>query len=461
MTSKSEYNTIAKSYQGLSASKVLREVESGVRSHLADERLIDKKAGVYHRQPSAAWQRNHPAPRRWRDFPGDGVTIRSDVVQLSPRDEILQALVKNWKEWNGDKPGDRNFLRRAKDQVLKDIDTCANEHTEEGGEVHSFDRAQKLSSDFNEAIKFVLENSINKRQILYSRVKDKISVCYEQFLAYEPYYENQRTGTYALKKRFHTVNETLLDPIVRFVACQMTKKEYFHWFFFEANDALLAGYIFEAIVASYVTNDTDTIRCQSCSRSGSLRWCGGPASPWTDLVCTNCNSTYEIKSKDSSLTIDKQVKDFNSITGGSFGQYQMLRRRCKVTNFIVMVGRKAEHAAGNVTEPYWRVSVAEIDTVLPRFKDRSFANTNSTSISIGSKIKVKVGTYRQEWFRIPYQSIDQKNLAREVFDDKFDATEFPEGNSDLATWVLPFLPSHLALEFLPSRVAFRTLLKGN
>jgi hypothetical protein len=114
----------------------------------------------------------------------------------------------------------------------------------------------------------------------------------------------------------------------------------------------------------------------------------------------------------------KKVEDcftFNRIPAGSFRSF------CNIYNFkkpdqkmyLVILPRKAETGVHPVT-------IAEIDSVIPRARDRAF-NTNLTNnISFGTYVQLKPGT-KTLWFDLPEQTgdISMNEVAKKVFIERF------------------------------------------
>jgi hypothetical protein len=151
---------------------------------------------------------------------------------------------------------------------------------------------------------------------------------------------------------------------------------------------------------------------------------GGYATSWSDIVCIKCDSSYEIKSKASTEKIEKAIR-YNNIQGGSFKRFHRLRREEEgnedAKHYLVLVSRApSEIICASVACPRtsWQVDLAEIDTVLPALRDASFTRP-AGGVELKSSIKIKEGT-RKVWFRIPFVEIDQRGIAREVFDEYYE-----------------------------------------
>ena len=98
-----------------------------------------------------------------------------------------------------------------------------------------------------------------------------------------------------------------------------------------------------------------------------MQWYGGSnsSSAWRDMVYTNCNSTYEIKSKENVRPIVKGFA-YNNFYGGSYHLYhQIVAERTKqpTTHYIVFVSH--EYDWPEKGPAFYQVEIAEINKVLP------------------------------------------------------------------------------------------------
>ena len=349
-----------------------------------------------------------------------GRGISEQWTQDTTKANVEQAIEKNLLEWGLDPnsrhcpPQDREFFECAIRAAINSFDWK--------GPIKIDDSVpQVLSVDKRDAIKHVLHNEIDNPKETYYVVDDKVSEIRKQHLAFPPFWVNREMDgslkTPVLKQQFKNVQH-LLNPFDRFTCTTRSKQEYFERHFFDKDqEQALAGHVYEAMVASHAIHD-ESVRCKSCGCSSSLRWMGGYAAPWKDLVCTSCKSTYEIKSKQSNIKIKREIER-NSIGGGSFSVFYDLKREVQdhteAKHYLVLVGRDSEYEMKKGSlKKYWHVHAGEIHRVLPIIGKKSFARPTG-DIKLKSSIQVKKETFQMDWFRIPYIKFDQKEIAEEVF----------------------------------------------
>lgn len=182
-----------------------------------------------------------------------------------------------------------------------------------------------------------------------------------------------------------------------------------------------------AIACHAIHNET----CFHCRHRHVLRWKGGSADAWQDLVCTNCQAIYEIKTKETTEHIRKAF-EFNQIPGGSF------RAACRLENsrppnkkrFLVLLPRNATDKRGRMVHP---VQVEEISKVLPAACESTF-NARRQGIDIRSVVSVKKRisslnrNSTRHWFDLPEVAHDRplNKIAEEVFTRRFSEKEYEE-----------------------------------
>lgn len=168
----------------------------------------------------------------------------------------------------------------------------------------------------------------------------------------------------------------------------------------------LHGMVFEALVASHAVWSEP---CWKCKTVGSLEWCGGPDDSWRDLYCRNCQSCFEIKSKEDYQRIDKACH-FDNLSGGSYQRWcaENFGGRVRGTDYIVFVSRTS-NAQG------WLVQIAEIGAVLPVIVCPS--DGVSSSFMVQTCVTMM---HRQQWFHIPGGVLPNiKEIFRRAFESVF------------------------------------------
>jgi hypothetical protein len=239
------------------------------------------------------------------------------------------------------------------------------------------------------------------------------------------------------KKNHERFAAAALDPLNRFRLDRLElPPEQLAFNDFYQMEGRLLGYAFEAIVASYAVHNIQCPCCYGIVRGtaqksilvadqsvpsdlhasavqmvGSLRWTGGSQTSWRDLYCVDCQSCFEIKSKESKAKIDKDIKH-DSLAAGSFRTWckEEYTDRIKGKDYIVFVNR-------TLTEKGWSVDIAEIGTVHPVVNDRSFADANQDRIYVQACVTLK---NHQSWFCIPGGDLpDLKEIFRTAYEQVF------------------------------------------
>ena len=168
------------------------------------------------------------------------------------------------------------------------------------------------------AIEKVLDEEIANADEEYDVLNDIAIETYDNHIRGPPYdilfCTRSNRHLLKLRKEFMTrnVDETVILPLSRFSTTTLNKEDYFRRSF---HDDSVRGYFFEAIVGHYIENNH--VECLNCEEAFCMKWSGGSSSPWEDIKCVNCGSTYEVKSKRDENSIDVEVER-NDISGGSF-----------------------------------------------------------------------------------------------------------------------------------------------
>jgi len=356
------------------------------------------------------------------------------VQKLTPVESIEQAMAKNLYEWGIDPNADtctpkhRNFFEHAISTAIAEYNgTRAHKHSDS----NKCEEINPIKLPLVKPIEFVLLYDIASSRRTYYRIVDAIADKYGENLGYAPFdVDLDFTGnfrTYLRPEYTNVPSKLVKDPFVRFSDVELNKRDYFQWFYFNSNESFLKGIIFEALVGSHLTNNSTA--CASCLSVNSFRWNGGYGTSWKDMLCINCGSTYEIKSKQSVQHIGKAIK-YNRINGGSFFHFHQLRRelankmpRFRARQFLVLVSRTVTSPLikGKVAKG-WQVDLVEIETVMPRLNERCFIK-GLNHINLSSYIMVKRETRQIQWAQIPFYKFDGKRIAREVFNAHFCGRE--------------------------------------
>ena len=217
------------------------------------------------------------------------------------------------------------FREFAIDMALKKFNACRS---------FKFDKLTTIPEDRSEALRHVLAEDLKsiKHETMFLRISKT-----EDF--FEPYYCT-RKGSYLPKEIYAGYSAADLDPFNRFQFIEIDKSELiFRSWFNPSKSAEREGVLFEAALASHAVYSE---ACYSCMARKSLRWNGGFGGAWMDMVCINCKSTYEIKSKVNSEMVN-QAKQKRFVYGGSFEYFY------KYHNWIQ---RKKENGRAQEAEMY-------------------------------------------------------------------------------------------------------------
>lgn len=188
------------------------------------------------------------------------------------------------------------------------------------------------------------------------------------------------------------------------------------------NDDSTKGTILEGVMAWHM--EKRKISCLSCGEGGHLRWNGGGsiASAWADVLCLNCKSAYEVKSKRTKDAVGKCLR-YLEVGGGSFASYH--KNRSIGRHYLVLVDRLPTSRAVEDT-PYHSVTAVEIEHVLPKLTPKSFNKKRAPDLFLGSRIILKENS-RTEWFQFdPTAGAMSKNLVVRTFDSYFGHRSWDE-----------------------------------
>ncbi|KAL7545788.1 hypothetical protein ACHAWF_009135 [Thalassiosira exigua] len=236
------------------------------------------------------------------------------------KDEVRDEAVHSLKEWGvkGSHEKHSSFRQRAIRDCLANLSKKSEEPI----------NYAKLNADgFPENYKDAYEHVL--------RDDDVPSGCYlissDRLKAGGPYPPYRRwydrisgeVVDYKLRKEFKVFPSDQIESMTRFQFRKPTPEEIlFERWFVDGNDAADEGVLFEAILACHALQSESCYNCK-CK---TLRWNGGGAASWQDLVCINpkCRATYEIKTKADLEKVEKAFQH-NNINGGSFSAWCQLR----------------------------------------------------------------------------------------------------------------------------------------
>ena len=235
-------------------------------------------------------------------------------------------LFTHSNEWgvNGDHRTHSNFRAKAIDQVLK-IKNCFGRTGDVNYEqLRSDDSHQQkpFPEKYLDAIRYVLESELKGGDTIHVTRRDKLGMNCQV-----PYYrckskKDGRVVGYRQRDGFRKYQHSDLDPMSRFrwVILVDQAEIWFRRWYLKTDEEML-GTVFEAVFCCYAIYNAP---CFHCKCSNCLRWLGGSQAAWQDLVCTVCNSTFEIKTKRNLDMVEASFQR-NSFQGGSFKEYHRIQ----------------------------------------------------------------------------------------------------------------------------------------
>ena len=251
-------------------------------------------------------------------------------------------------------------------------------------------RPVTLKKKFVDSFKMMLDKEVGSAKDSYTIVVDEIEnlAKKKRKIVYgRPYYlDNVSNGNETirtLKDIFDDPSyQKYLDPRKRFSIHTQSKNENLLQSFTQ-DDNCLDGYIFELMVAQFAQDQN--VLCRSC-KNPTLRWNGGSGYPWMDLVCTNCKSTYEIKSKKSLDSVSENLRK-GKIEGGCFASFINLRSYYSTQEdarqYVIVVSRTPSEGS----YPSYNSVCGKIHNVYPIINTKSFGDMDM--LRFKSKIIVK------------------------------------------------------------------------
>ena len=229
-----------------------------------------------------------------------------------------------------------------------------------------------------------------------------------------PYKWNFRQECWELRSEFTTIDRKMLDPFQRFVTIQRTKEEHFRSIWMCKTDSEYTSSTYRALIGHAVCNGKQA--CVSCGER-TLAWnlSKKDRPNWTKICCSSCQSTYEIKTPKSSVTVQKRLSSGKIHGMQDYGDFTLLAKENPNSNhFVVMVGIDK---AGPY--PVW---IANTVSVNPELKNRSFILDGD--IRIYSCIEI--GNARR-WFYLPESTRNISESAHssvlKMLDDKFSPSK--------------------------------------
>ena len=325
-----------------------------------------------------------------------------------------EELAHTFEEWgvNGNHNQHLEFRKSVYEEAKRMIET--------GSTPTNYSKLKNLTfpTESTKAVEHVCRSDLREKLPDSHRylLEDKLASIVDDKGCMMPFFRVYAKNTVICYKRqpefkgFSIRNE--LDPFHRFSFRQVSQAElwYNRWFLSGVDSN--AGTIFEARLACYALQSE---ACFECKYRNTLRWNGGVGASWQDLVCIQCESMYEVKTKATMEKIEREFK-YNSIRAGSFSRYCSLRNSLKQGQkmFLVVLPRLPTFDRSGKKECF-PVYIAEIDRVLPRVGRMTFRKPSL----LQSVVSVKLITKRL-WFNLPEaKGILYRDCMKSLFVQEF------------------------------------------
>jgi hypothetical protein len=290
------------------------------------------------------------------------------VMSVPAREDRLRLIRHSMAEWGVDNDNGQydGFCDRAEARLDRLPPSMIPE------DLNVIDLASPvLPKHIKDAIQVVIENEIANVQTDLER-GDTFTLTHDRLSHPFPPLKvdiNQPTGKSKTVPRFpfedlFRTNPEALNPFRRFTYQMFHSAPAYFGAQWHSQPASFAGQVWEAVVSHWMEHSGSAC-CFHCGQQRCLRWIGGRHGlAWGDVVCIECKSLYEIKSKATIEKVHKCLFEYNQVTGGSFLHYAKHRRLGK--KYLVVVSRQP---GKNGSYPIYGV---EIETVTPQLTDKSF-----------------------------------------------------------------------------------------
>lgn len=355
---------------------------------------------------------------------------------------------------NNNSSNDRERNAKFKNHVLRAGVSMFNAKNEKSTFEHLVgDRA--FPTSYEQAYRYVLEHDVEgfKRSVKY-KIVDKLAAevrkegremrgsSLPMLAPYYRWYSKRKPSEvieYRRKKMYARFSDQDLDPFNRFTYLLGRKEsEYLFERWFCCSKDATYGTVLEATLACYALQNQ--VPCLSCHALKTLRWNGGFGTSFMDIVCTFCNSTYEVKTKADMEKCESQFERNYSI-GGSYRGYWGHRNAMTKDQKMYLVVLPRDWTMGRNGKQYRPVFCMEIDDVLPRLSSASFWSENPPkrikraqrdTLVVQSYIKTKIST-KKKWFDLPKSclSFDVDEIIRQVYIKSYSLAEYNRLNTIL------------------------------
>jgi len=339
-------------------------------------------------------------------------------MERKVREELLYSL----GEWGVSGAHDEHvkFKRIAIEEAL------VNLHVKEKPFSYRTMKAEKFPTDMNEAYEHILR----QEDVPYKIYAHTDILEMEGFLNpfWRRYDRMAKLMRYERTPQYRGFTSASLNPLNRFQFRPTTKTDLFfkRWFVTEVGGtASDLGMLFETAIACHALHHES---CYNCKCQNTLRWNGGSGASWQDLICTECECMYEVKTKADMEKVSKSFRH-NRISGGSFLSFWAVNnsKRPDQKMFLVILPRTS--TLNRKRQEVYPVQIAEIAYVLPQACLDTFNETKSKSSGMRFKSTIIVKGTQARWFDLPLfekEISTMRDIKERVFVDLFSRKRYAE-----------------------------------
>ncbi|GMH60530.1 hypothetical protein TL16_g03072 [Triparma laevis f. inornata] len=232
-------------------------------------------------------------------------------------------------------------------------------------------------------------------------------------------YNGADTDSFWTDGFFSKFDSKSLDPFNRFFRTSDTFENSAKRYSSDSEGLMLETYLAHQVLK----------RNKSCHNCGkvALRWAGGSAGPWKDIVCTSCKAVYEVKAKNSITKFNgsSTVGCSRTVNGGSLKAFCSLPD--DVEKYLIILKRED---GGDRRGEGESVVLSKIKNVKAKLTGRTFTGGGfSTTIDLKPLefMIAKNVRFFTHWFRLEelgrYDQVWRERVVREVFAEVFPLDE--------------------------------------
>ena len=206
-----------------------------------------------------------------------------------------------------------------------------------------------------------------------------------------------------------------MDPFHRFVFHEMTKEDFLfqRWIIEDSQTTIIAReMVIKVLFLCYALQHQE---CYHCKSKDSLRFSASSMS-WSDMICTECFSLYEVKTLSNTRSIDESYLS-NKFSCGSWEQYCRLKNSGYSNMYLIFIPWQS-------AQDIYPVFVARVHRALPQICHATF-NQNLHGIRLNTIVNV-FPVMKQKWFDLPKPKspIDVGRIGKKVFIERFSKDSY-------------------------------------